>query len=136
MGITGPVNGSDMLIYRDGVALAHATSQGMSLSHSPRNTTSKDSGKATNRAPGQLDGSFSAEGLVVFDQSPSLTELYDTYNQRLQVQIRFSTESSGDNYYQAQAYITSLDVDSGPNENVTYSAEFEVDGEVVQKAQS
>ena len=48
----------------------------------------------------------------------------------LQPTVKFSTEVSGDHYWSASAYVTSLELSSGMEDNVTYSATFELTGAI------
>ena len=44
--------------------------------------------------------------------------------------VKFSTEVTGDRYWEASAYVTSLEVNAGMEDNVTYSATFELTGTI------
>jgi cytochrome c oxidase assembly protein Cox11 len=52
------------------------------------------------------------------------------WSARTALTVKFSTEVSGDYYWEASAYVTSLEVNSGMEDNVSYSATFELTGAI------
>jgi hypothetical protein len=46
--------------------------------------------------------------------------------------IKFTTDVQGDNVFTMSAICTSLDLNAGVEENVSYSASFEVTGAIVK----
>lgn len=121
MATTGILNGTLLGIYVGGTLVAHSTSNSISITHSPRSATSKDSGGWSDNLEGLREWSAEGEGYMAFDASYGLNDLVTLYENRTKVLIRFSTEVSGDEYFQGYAYLDSLSVDSSPEESATFS---------------
>lgn len=135
MATSGIFNGTDLNIFIDRGAIvleewvedwqpiAHATSCELSLSHSPRDTSTKDSAGETERAPGKLDWSISADALYAIDYTDSegMTELFDAIENNEKLKIKFSSEVVGDQEYDGEGYVTDLSLNAGVEENASYS---------------
>jgi predicted secreted protein len=136
MGITGKISGDRFLVYLDDVAIAASNSATLNLSHSARDITTKDSNRSTERAKGLKDWSVDVEGLVAFDESKNFTDLKSLWDNGTVVQVKFSTEASGDEFYIGNAIISDLSMETPQYDNATFSATFEADGPLNTKTQS
>ena len=128
MGSTGVINGTDLLVYSDSNAIGYSTSCSISLSQDNPVVTSKDDGKWAARLQGNRDGTISTDGYVALDGTYNFSYLWGLLISQTEVGLRYSTETSGDTYYQVQGVISSLSSDASDNEGVTYSVEFEFNG--------
>lgn len=137
MATTGIFNGTKLNIYMNDSGtykpIAHATSCEISFTHSPRETTTKDSGGDTERAAGARDWSMSVEALFAQDYAGTKRgslELLIALRHGIELEVRFSSEVSGDRRFAGKCYITDLSVNAGVEENVSYSASFSGSGAI------
>ncbi len=138
MATEGTFNGTLMqvLTSSDGtswVELNHFISASFSLSHSPRSTTSNQSGGWETKAEGMRSGSLSGEALYAEDATNGYTQLRTLLKNRTLTYVRYTSDVSGDKYEQGQGYFTQVEKSNGgPEETMTYSFEFEFSGEPTQ----
>ena len=138
MATSGVINTRLLRVYTGDtpVAVACATDAQLSLNTELRDATCKDTGGWRDILPGLKSGQITTSGLYKDDDAPTdggFTDLYDDWSAGTEVTVRFSTEVVGDTYYEASAYITSLELNSsGVDENVSYSATFEIAGTITK----
>lgn len=133
---TGPMNGTDLAVYfntTDGseTLLAHATECSISLSEDARDITTKQSGGWRELAEGLRSGSVSTSHLFAEDASNGFQDLWTAFNGRDEVSILLSTETTGNYRFNCRARMSSLEQNAGVEDNVTFSATFEITGAVV-----
>jgi len=128
MATTGVVNGSDLLVYIDGNAIGYSTSCSISFTQDNPVVTSKDDDKWAKRLQGNRDVSISTDGYIALDADYNLEYLYELMEAQTGVTVRYSTNTSGDGYFQVAAVISSLNADAPDNEGATFSVEFESNG--------
>ena len=119
-------NGTSIGFYVGGVKVAGCTSADISRSMSTRDTTSKDSAGWAGNGEGLREWSASGEGFFDLAAAYGFTDLEAAYVDRTLLTIRVSTETSGEEYSEGQAYLASLEATSGVEESATFS--FEVTG--------
>jgi TP901-1 family phage major tail protein len=124
------MNGTLLGFYVGGTLISHSTDNSITVSHSPRSATTKDSGGWTDNLEGLREWSGSGEAMLAEDATYGHDDLMGLVVNRTEVTLRFSTEVSGDKYYQGQAYIDSLEISSAPEESVTFSYSFTGNGEL------
>lgn len=130
MATTGILNTTSLRVYVGGTAVAHATDASISFSMSPRDVTTKDSGGYRELLEGLRQFSLSTSALYAMDAAYGVDDLYTALDDRTQITVRFSTEESGDDYFEGTCYCTSLEISSsGAEDNASYSASFEGTGE-------
>jgi TP901-1 family phage major tail protein len=129
----GILNGTLAKIEVGGTVIAHLTSNGISVSHSTRDASSKGSGGAKESLEGQTSWSISGEGLFAEDASYGYEDLWDAWLARTKLTITYSDAVADDIEYSGDAYITSLDRTDGMEESVTFSVSLEGTG-VLAKA--
>jgi predicted secreted protein len=95
-----------------------------------RDATSKDSSGTRDLLEATKSGTISVSALYAEDAAYGVDDLMTAWSGRSQLTVKFSTEVSGDHYWSAAAYVTSLEVSSGMEDNVTYSATFELTGAI------
>jgi TP901-1 family phage major tail protein len=124
MATTGPVNGTDFGVYVGATKVAHATSASISSSMSVRDATSKDSAGNSESLEGMMEWSIEGEGLFALDASYGYKDLHTVLRSRGVVTVRFSSETSGDEYHEGQAFLVDLSADAGLEETMTFSFSF------------
>jgi predicted secreted protein len=134
MATTGIVNGTDIGIYLGGTKIACATSGSISRTMSVRDATCKDSNGYSESLEGLQEWSIEGEGMFAFDAAYGVVDLNAVIDARAAVTVRFSTESSTDEYWEGSAYMTDLSADSATEESVTYSYSFQGTGALNFKA--
>jgi TP901-1 family phage major tail protein len=97
--------------------------------------TTKDSAGFRELLAGVRSGSVSCSGLIDYqdaDSNKDITDLFDAWNNRTALTLKFSNEITGDASYSATAFITSLEQSGGTEDTATYSASFELSGTVTE----
>jgi len=130
---TGVINGTLVGVYVDNVLIGNATSGSISISHSGRDTSSKDDGGWTTMLEGQREFSVSADGFVAYDATNGLDELLLLITNRTKVTLKFSTEVVGDTRLTGDAFCTSISSDSPNEESSTFSVEFQGTGALTKE---
>lgn len=128
----GVINATDInLFVTEGVTtkkIAEITSATLSLTHSPREVTSNESGGFTARAKGKLDWEMSGNSLFRFDNAASFAMLYDLYENGTEITLTWKTgtdQAPDDNEkYYGKARITQLQATGSVEENLTISFTF------------
>ena len=132
MATTGILNGTALLLYVGGTAVAHCTSHTLSVSMSTRDATTKDSAGWSAALEGLRSWEASGEGLVAFDAAYGYSDLFALITSRAAVTIKLSTEETGDKYLSGSARLTSLEESAGTEESVTFSFSFEGTGALTE----
>ena len=130
MASTGINNGTLIKLYVGGTAIADLTSNDFNLEHSPREATTKDSSGYKEILEGLRSATFSADGYFAEDQTYGFTDLYDAWTGRSQLTIRWSSAVTGDEYYEGTCYLTSLSRTAPLEDSETFSASFELTGQI------
>jgi TP901-1 family phage major tail protein len=130
MATTGPFNGTTMQVYVAGTALGLSTSFDLSINAAEIDVTSKDSGGWKDVLSGLRDWSVSADGIISLSSDTNAEYLSGLITNRTQVNLRMSTETSGDGYWHGSAYVTSLSISAPMEDKVTFSATFVGDGQL------
>lgn len=124
------MNGTLLGVYSASTLIAHATEGSISLSMDTRDATSKDSSGTRDLLEATKSGTISVSALYAEDAAYGVQELMTAWSARTALTVKFSTEVSGDYYWSASAYVTSLEVNAGMEDNVSYSATFELTGAI------
>ena len=124
------MNGTLLRVYSAGTLIAHATEGSISLSMDTRDATTKDSSGSRDLLEATKSGTISVSALYAEDAAYGVDDLMTAWSGRSTLTIKFSTEVTGDHYWEASAYVTSLEVNSGMEDNVSYSATFELSGAI------
>jgi hypothetical protein len=124
------INTTLLSIYVDGVTPTHCNDAQISISMSPRDITTKDSGGYKEILEGLRSATASGGQLVAFDAPQGFKEHFAAIVAREPVAIMFSTEETGDSRITGNAYFTALDLSSsGSEDNVASSFTLEFTGE-------
>lgn len=130
MATSGPINGTLWVPAVDGTIIAVTTSASLSLSESLRDATSKDSGGYSENKEGLREWSIEFEGLMAYDEGYNAEELIDLIKNRTQVQVKLTTDTSGDEQYHGQARLSDFSIDASQEETATISGTFTGTGEL------
>jgi len=103
--------------------IAHSTSASVSFNIDLRDTTTKDSGGYQSNLGGLKSFELSTDALFDLTADLDFQEFFNDLKDRTLVTVRFAERTSG-RYYQGTAFVTSLSMDAGVEENVTYSVTF------------
>jgi TP901-1 family phage major tail protein len=136
MATNGIINGTKFGIYDNSsgspVLVAFATSGSISINHSARETSNKESGGWKEVMEGQRDWEISVEGMVAFKTlagaavaGSTMDEIFTAYiTTRGTFLISFESSESGDKKYSGYAYLASISMDAPNEESTTYSCSF------------
>ena len=136
MASNGIINGTKFGVYDNSsgssVLIAYATSGSISINHSARETSNKESGGWKEVMEGQRDWEVSVEGMVAFldlDGNPvsgsTVDELFTQYiATRNTYTISFESSVTGDKKWSGKAYMSSISMDAPNEESTTYSCSF------------
>lgn len=134
MATTGVINGDilTLLTSTDGTTYTEVTlltGNSLSVSHSPRSTTSKDDNGWESSLEGMRSWSISCNGYYANDAANGGDALVAAARLRTLMYLKFTTGVTGDKVYSGTAYVESAEVDgAGPGESATFSAEFKGTG--------
>tara|TARA_R100000781_G_scaffold26759_2_gene19845 strand:- start:3571 stop:4014 length:444 start_codon:yes stop_codon:yes gene_type:complete len=136
MATSGILNGTKFGIYDNSsgssVLVAYATSGSISINHSTRDTSNKESSGWKEVMEGQRDWEISVEGMVAFKDlagsavsGSTVDELFTAYiATRGTYTISFESSETGDFKWSGSAYISSISMDAPNEESTTYSCSF------------
>jgi TP901-1 family phage major tail protein len=127
-------NGTNLGVYIGGTLVAAATDCSLSLNMETIDITTKDSAGYRELLGGLRSGSISCSGLIDYQDASNkdITDLYDAWEGRTELTLKFSSEITGDESYTANGFLTSLEQSGGTEDTATYSATFELTGEVTE----
>ena len=128
------LNGTVFLLKLDGTALPDQTEGSISISMETRDITTKDSAGYRELLEGLRSGSISVSGLVDDDGAGGAGgTLFTTLTDRTAVALVFGFDGASDDYnYTCSAFCTSVEVSAATEDNVSYSATFEITGAITQ----
>ena len=118
--------GIEVIVIQSGETLngqepiAHSTSASISFNEDLRDITSKDSGGYQENAGGLRSFELSSDALQDISADLDFKEFYDDVHERNEVIVRFAERDSGVKW-EGSGYVSSLSMDAGVEENVTYS---------------
>ena len=124
MATTGKFNGTLLNVYLDNVIIGCATSSELSINADLADATCKDDGGWADHIHGLRDWSVSTDGLVKYDGANNVGSLYDLLSNRTSVNLRFTTNDTGDLVFSGMASVASISVSAEMESAVSYSVEF------------
>ena len=132
MATTGIVEGNSLLLYMEGNPIVCTTEASFSFSRELIEATCKDNDGARQITLGGTSGNFSVSGLWKFDGAYQIEDLATAFLAGTQLTARWTTNVAGDFYFEAEVYITELSGAANVNDNVTFSATFEITGTITK----
>lgn len=130
------INGTIFLlkIGADGseVAVPDQTEGSISFSMETRDITTKDSSGYRELLESTRSATISISGLVDDDGAGGAgADLFAVLDGRSTTHVIFGLDAASDDYhYECDAFVTSLEISAGTEDNVTYSATLEVTGSI------
>jgi predicted secreted protein len=124
MATTGKFNGTLLNVYIDDTIIGCATSSELSVNVDLADATCKDDGGWADHIHGLRDWSVSTDGLVAFDGTNNIGDLYTLLSGRTSVSLKFTTDVTGDLVFSGTASVASISVSAEMEAAVTYSVEF------------
>jgi predicted secreted protein len=100
--------------------IAHSTSASISFNNDLRDVTTKDSAGFQENIGGLKSFELSTDALQDISADQDFNDFFGDLNQRNEVSVQFSERGSGVKW-EGSGYISSLSMDAGVEENVTYS---------------
>ena len=130
MATSGIMNGTLIGVYVGSTLISHATEGSISLNMDTRDSTTKDAAGQRALLEGVKSGTISVSALYADDATYGVDELMTAWANRTTLTVKFSTEVTGDSFWSAAAYVTSLEVNAAMEDNASYSATFELTGAI------
>jgi hypothetical protein len=140
MATTGVMNGSllnvkfiDTFLGTPTEKIDLQTECSLSMSMDTRDITTKASGGYRQLLGGLRSGSLTFTALFAEDATNGFAELFASFTNASaggRCHVLFTTDATGDVEYDADAILTSLDVSSGTEDNVTMTGTFELSGAI------
>ena len=128
------LNGTAYLLKIGSTDLPDQTEGSISINTEVIDTTSKGSSGFRTIQLGLRSGSISVSGLVDDGNSDAVDTLMATFSNRNSVSVVFGLDGTAtgeeDHNFSATAFVTSLEVSAGTEDNVTYSATLELSGTI------
>jgi predicted secreted protein len=124
MATTGKFNGTLLNVYLDNVIIGCATSSELSVNVDLADATCKDDGGWADHIHGLRDWSVSTDGLVSYNGTNNIGDLYTLLSGRTSVSLKFTTNVTGDLVFSGTASVASISVSAEMEAAVTYSVEF------------
>lgn len=127
------INGTVWLLALGGTDLPDQTEGSISINMDMRDITTKDSSGYRELLPGLRSGSISVSG-IVDDQGTGGAggTLFTALSAQTEQSIVFGLDSTNDYHYTCFGFCSSLEVSGGTEDNVTYSATFELTRAITQ----
>ena len=125
-------NGTNLGVYISDTLIAAAQDVSLSLSMETIDITTKDSAGYRELLAGLRSGSMSCNGLIDYADASNkdVTDLYAAWEGRTKLTLKFSSEITGDTSFTVDGFLTSLEQSGGTEDTATYSATFELTGQV------
>jgi len=127
------INGTVWLLALGGTDLPDQTEGSISINMEMRDITTKDSSGYRELLPGLRSGTISVSGLID-DQGTGGAggTLFTALSAQTEQSIVFGLDSTNDYHYTCFGFCSSLEVSGGTEDNVTYSATFELTRAITQ----
>jgi len=132
MASTDFVNATKFGVYLDGVLVSYSTNCSLEVSMDTREVTNKES--AGNAEFRESKKSWSGSGEFIFnaDATFAYSDLFEAWEDRTMVTVRFSTEVNGDEYFQGSAYITGLPLNAPMEDNMSFTMSLQGTGKLTK----
>lgn len=128
----GFVNGSDFGVYVGDTLIAVGLDNQLQLTKDMIEVSNNDSGKSKEYIPGRGDGNVSGSCRVKYDAGYGWADLFSAYNDDTKVTIRYSNDTTGDDEYSFDAYISDLSRTDPDNDSSTINYTFQKTGDVTE----
>lgn len=136
MASTGFVNGSDFGIFVGGTLISAAIDNQMQFTRNMINVNNKDDEDSAEYIPGRGDGTVSGSARMKYNATYGFEDLFDAYDKATKVTIKYGNGTTGDKFYQFDAYISDLSRTDPDDDSSTISYTFQKTGGVTEGTQS
>ena len=125
---TTKINGDDLLIYADGVAVGHSLDATLNVTQDIPDSTTKDSNKWTEHIRGNKSWEVSGSALVVPSSTMNAEQIIDFIINSSNVTIRYSNSNTGDVEYRGAVSVVSASLNAPQNAVVGFDFSFTGNG--------
>lgn len=125
-------NGTAFGLYVGGTLVGHGVSHSMNTNHSPRETTSKESGGWKEIAEGLRDWSMEGTFRTDFSDTYGAEEAFASIDTRSLVTVVFDSTIVGEPKWTGDGYITKLDIKAGMEDSMEHSISIAGSGALVK----
>jgi TP901-1 family phage major tail protein len=129
---TGVNNATLIGVYISGTLISKGTGHTLSIGQDVFEITSKDSNGWKEIKPGLRNWSISGEFRFAEDATYGFDDLFAVLDGRTSVAIKFTSNTSQDDYYHGTAYLTSLEMSAEMEDAQGFSATFEGSGALTE----
>lgn len=131
MATTNILNSTGGVLLIGGTVVAELTGCSLSITHSARNVTNKDSAGWRELLEGLREWSMTCSAMYV--PNGSFATVFAAYTGRTQLTVRIASRAADDDYYQGTAYFASGTLDSPAQEdNVIWDVSFDGTGTLTE----
>lgn len=121
------INGTDVLIFIDGVRVGNTTSFTLNVNMTKRPTSNKDTGKYNTSAVGRMDVNATCDALVVYDDMMVMLNACDA---RVPVHLHFAEDLAGSPdtskfYAEGDFIIVDMVMTAQDQDNYNYTCSFD-----------
>ena len=134
MASTGFVNATKFGVYINGTLINYSTNCSVETSMDTREVTNKESGGNAEFRESKKSWTASGEFIFAPDATYNFEDLFTLWQARTMITVRYSTEVSGDYYYQGSAYITGLPMSAPVEDNMTFTMSLQGTGQLTKGA--
>ena len=129
------MNGTLIQVEVGGTGINLQTECSISLSREVADVSTKDSTNNYKEViPRQKSGSISFSVLHDEDATYNAQDLWTLFDNGTESTVTFTTGTTGDYEFSASAYLSSLEMNAGTEDNVTLSGTFELTGDITYTA--
>lgn len=130
---TGKFNGTDLILYFGGIAVAHSNTCVLEITQNQVPSTDKDSNRWDQFINGQRGFNISVDGLINYSTSINAPELFDDYIATdASATARFSTAASGDLYWEGSVNVGGLTLTGNLDETASYAGTLQGTGQLTR----
>ncbi len=136
---TGVLNGTDFRLYLSGNVIGRATNCSLEMTAEIRTILDKDSPGSgwQEGSRGVKSATISTTGFLAFDTTNTkVSAIFTLFDAGTVSVCRFTTDETGDTYWEASVIVNSISLGSPVEDNVTYDIGFIVTGAVTQGTES
>ncbi len=124
------VNGTNFRVVAGGNVIAASRTCNFEITVDMIDTTTQDSGGNRTIIPGLFSGNGSVNGLYTTSDTYGVDYIFSTAIAKTQVSIAWEMQETSGKVYTANAYLSGATIEGGTEDNVTYTANIEIDGAV------
>lgn len=129
---TGKNNGTLFAIYKDGTKVTHSTNFSFDINADVIDVTTKDSAGWRELLSGLRSFSGSGDFLYSENGAVNFEDFFDEINTRSSFTARWTSNVSGDVYYEGTVWVTNLGMSGGVEDAMSYTLQVEGTGTITK----